>query len=79
LSGAGSGATGKIIGKFFGNDEDTEAEDSNTFVDQSKAVIQQIGQNANSPEEIPAALDGFSTKVEIDDKERSKTFSNGDN
>jgi len=57
ISGISGGATSEILGLFLNVDEKDKA--NPRIKSEADELIKQIGDNADSPEEIPSALDGF--------------------
>ncbi|MFC4407972.1 hypothetical protein [Haloarchaeobius iranensis] len=72
LAGASGGAAGKITEFAFGqSDRDSPEDESRDEIEgQSIEVIKQVGQKAETPEEIPAALDGLSITFNHDETEK---------
>lgn len=77
LSGASGGISGKVLellaGGYFSNEDSSEeANAKQSIISQGNKVVQQVGRQASTPYEIPAALDGF--KIKIDENGNSKTY-----
>lgn len=79
LSGGASGAASSVFslltGDFMGSEDSAEG---TNISDQGTEIIQQIGENAESSEDIPAALDGLEMEITSNGETMSKRFENSD-
>ncbi|WP_415380533.1 hypothetical protein [Halosimplex sp. TS25] len=73
VTGATSGVTSKLLGLFL--DVKNEPDGPNSKItSEADELIKQIGENANDPDDIPSALNGFNFTYQTANEEVNKQY-----